>query len=1149
MQSPPLPPEVLSFEAVILNALGDDNAVRQSAERSLQQSRQQHPDAYITSLTLLLHAPRTAPVRLFCAVMLRQALSLSVFSEALASARSPSHSPRDNGAPSSPDSAELDAGKQLYERLSGSTLSHLQSCLLHLFEVETDASVRKKVVDLICTLCVRLLAGDEGWPDFLRVFLAACASANPQHRLSVLDCIQAVFMDCNSTSFQAHLATIRSVIVSSITSSDATFRLSALRALISVLMGLDSEQLTQIRDTVPLMFAALERAYRERAGDQANDDLLISGTSVLSELASTRATLLRPHLSPVVRMMAAMVRDDTLEERARRSAMEFLIVLAEDGKGMVRKLAEFPTTVIPLSFVLMMELDEDSSVWGARDDDDDEDDDEGRENYRMGAESVGRLAEALQGKIYAAVALPLLHAHITHSEWRHRHAAMVQLEKMVQAIDSTLEPLLPTFVQLVTPHTRDPHPRVAHAALHCLAQLTVSYSPSFQTSFHSTVLPAFIDILRPDCHHRLITSACTGIIEFCREVESSVIEAYGQAVLQKLEGLISHPSLAVKESVISVISAVSLALGDAFTPFYPVLYPFVKQLVLTCNSKEVLRLRAKAIECIGTIAEAVGPTHFRPDEANSVMQTLMSIKTADMASDDHTLSYLVAAEARIAKALGAGFTPYLPHVIPPLLKSAAITDEYAILGEDDDSGLSQRPGYETTTVDIRGGGTMRITLNTSMFDEKAMAMNMLYQYAETLQGAFLPYVNATADVVIPNVGYKFHESVRIAAVSACPALIKCTAQGLQEGKERDTAVRALWSRMLPQLLECTKKELHLDNLCGILDAMADGVKDMQCEMEEGEVELLCKELKEMSAESVKRMEGREERREQPDFDEEEEQVIAEENESEDEFLGYVYQLIAALITCNKAGFLPHYHQHLHPFFAHLLPHSNPSLVTTALCVIAQVVNDVPLPQNLQHQYCDALFPKALQHSLSPSLDLRQSAVFAIGACAHCLGLGFAPVMMEALRVLKEAIQSENSRQEEMAPATDNAIGALEKVVTACRRCLSEEQRRSLLGDWVDALPCIADEAEAVQVHSRLLHYIEQEDDAVLGVRGERVEKLYLTLASLLDSDLVPDDATQRIGGIFTRWHSRMAKAEWERLFSKLDDEDRQSVIKAMEAAR
>ena len=65
----------------------------------------------------------------------------------------------------------------------------------------------------------------------------------------------------------------------------------------------------------------------------------------------------------------------------------------------------------------------------------------------------------------------------------------------------------------------------------------------------------------------------------------------------------------------------------------------------------------------------------------------------------------------------------------------------------------------------------------------------------------------------------------------------------KEEGEVEMAVKGLWGRMLPELLECTKKEIHLDNLCGILDATGDAIKEMGCEMNEGELEMLMVELK------------------------------------------------------------------------------------------------------------------------------------------------------------------------------------------------------------------------------------------------------------------------------------------------------------------
>ena len=1145
MQPGALPPEVLAFEGVIAAALSEDNAARYAAEQSLQQTKQQQPDAYCTALTLLLgSSQRPQPVREFAAVMIRQMITPpAVVSIAVAEPPQPPAS--SSSFPSS--AAASPSSKDLYSRLSASTVKQLQETLLWLFEHEEVRAVRRKAVDAMGALCERCL-GNGGWPDFMPAFLAACKSPIPLHRESVLQCIETLSERVDVALLMPHLPALRGVIVDSLQSAEARLRLAALQALIAFLLCLDQSEASQMQDTIPLMFRALHAAYAEQ-----DEELLTSGCLVLSQLVKAQAAFLRPHLSSIISMMVGMVANRRLEEASRRSALEFLLALAESGKGMVRKTESFARDVIPLPFALLVELDDDISDWSSRDADAEDGDDDGNENFKMGGEAAARLAQALGGRIFINSAIPLVHQHIHSAVWQQRHAALLALAAMMDSIAAAMEPLLDTLVALVLPFMRDAHPRVAHAALECVEQMIASYSPGFQEQHHAAVMPAVLEVLERDgVHGRLVTSGCLLIMEFCREVESGVVAEYSQRLLTAAGRLIERRSSAVQEAVITVISALSLALGSAFIPYYPAIYPGIRQLVLSPPSPATLRLRGKAIECIGTIAEAVGPDVFMP-EANTLMQALVSIKQSLSSSsssaadaDDGTLNYIVAAEARIAKCIGSAFIPYLPYVIPPLLRSAAITDELAVLNEGDSSALEQRPGYETTTYEVRGGQQVRITLNTALFEEKSTAFHMLFQYAAELKGGFLPFVKQTAEVVIPAMSY-MSENVRLAAISACPALIRCAVDGLRDDDaERERLVRGLFSAMLPVFIDCSGKELMLDNLCGVLDALSDAIAVMGCPMRDEEQEMLCRELALETVASQQRMERREQRRSDADFDEEEEAAVQEENNGEEEFLGFVYQCIAAAIDNAGAAFLPHYHAQLQPVFSALLAHPNIVLVTTALCTVGQVVNDLPLPPPLQSAYCDALFPVCLQYARHESMDVRQSALFGIGACCQQLGPRFAAVMNDAVRVCLEVIRQPGSKEEDSRPATDNAVSALEKIASVCAAAMTAEQRRQLLSEVVDALPCVGDVKEAQRVHDRLIAYVKDGDAAVIGEGGERLQKLMQMLASLLDSDFVSDAGQQAIAEQFARWQQQASQQDWAAFMSTLDDEDRQSVGKALQ---
>ena len=1011
-----LPAEVLSFETVIVGALSDSNAVRRQAEETFQRTKQQHPDQYVTALTLLLQsADRQQPVREFAAVMLRQALVLNSLT-AIA----------DNEQPNSTDasSSPSPTSKDIFPRLSSGTVQLLQSALLQLIDTEQPRAIRKKTIDTIAALAARTLP-DNHWPAFLPAFLAAMKSPTPQHRETVLELIEKLCDNVSIALLVPHIAPMRATLIESLQSEEAAVRLSALQALISLLLCLDSSQVKAMQDAIPLMFNALHAAYTT-----LDDGVLTSATTVLSSLIKAHPSLVRPHLSAVTQLMVAIVRDERLDEESRRSAMEFLITLAEAGKGMIRKQGEFGRLVIPLSFTLLCGgVDENDREWRAQESEHDEVD--GEENASMGMESAGRLAEALGGKIYIATVTPLIQSHLNNASWVQRHGALCVTSAMIEYLHEAVEPLVPTLITMILPYLRDRAPRVVDAVLGCLQQMVVSYSPTFQEQYHEQVMPALMTLLAAQQLPRIIAMTCGTLIEFTREADASILTQYAGDLLSLLSQLIQLPSLPVKERTLMVISSLALAMQSDFIPYYSTFYPGIKHLVMHAPPASG-ELRHKAIECIGALADAVGHDVFIA-EAHSVMSILTSLQQ----QDDSLLSYISQAEARIAKAMGSEFAPYLPHVIPQLLKSAAITDEYAVISGDDVSSLEGQDGYITKSLDFADGQKLKLTMNQTLFDEKAMAVNMLYSYAETLKGGFLPYVAQTATVTLPLMTYRFHESVRIAAVSLAPALIRSTAEGMADrpAEEREAAVRALFGRMLPVFIACTDQELHLDNLCGIVDALGDAVALMGCPMSDAELAKLTEAVKKLSEESIKRVEKREERRQAEDYDEEEETAIAGENEHDDEFLGYLYELMVACIKRSGASFLPHYHTHLHPVFAPLLTHSNLSLVVTAVCVVGQIVNDLPLPPPLQVSYCDALFPVCMAHATDEELDPRQSALYGLGACCQCMGERFLPVLPAAVSVILQVMHDPHSKDEGSAPATDCAIASLEKIVAQCGHSL------------------------------------------------------------------------------------------------------------------
>jgi hypothetical protein len=231
-------------------------------------------------------------------------------------------------------------------------------------------------------------------------------------------------------------------------------RLSALRACVSLLRDLSEADREHMKETVPLMFEILGTAFAQR-----DDETIVHAVTALTNLAELNnedetntgvaggAKFLRAHIKPILSAMVTMSASSTLDAGTRRACFGFLLTLAEVGKGMIRKQNEFAQQVIPLAFNFMTELrhtaDWDSPVKVSEGDDDD-----GFDNYKFGTEAMERLAEALGGKVFLAVATPIIErASKDQANWNVRHAALRTIAKMAMGCQKQLFPQLKVIME------------------------------------------------------------------------------------------------------------------------------------------------------------------------------------------------------------------------------------------------------------------------------------------------------------------------------------------------------------------------------------------------------------------------------------------------------------------------------------------------------------------------------------------------------------------------------------------------------------------------------------------------------------------------------------------------------------------------------
>merc|ERR1719187_968245 len=402
---------------------------------------------------------------------------------------------------------------------------------------------------------------------------------------------------------------------------------------------------------------------------------------------------------------------------------------------------------------------------------------EDNESNAVVAESaLDRLACGLGGKSIFPHILTMTPTMLQHQDWKYRHAALMAISAAGEGCHKQMEPYLAQVMDGVMNFIQDPHPRVRFACCNAIGQMSTDFAPIFEKKFHARVIPGLLLPYLDDIMGRL----------------EDVLKA-------KFNELVEKGNKLVLDQIVTTIASVADTAEEKFVNYYDKFMPCLKYMIANAVTPELRLLRGKTIECVSLIGLAVGTEKFTAD-ASEVMELLLASQTkdeAEMADDDPQMSYMISAWARICKILGAGFAPYLPLVMGPVMKTASMKPEVALLDNDEVEGVGD-DNEDWQFVQL--GEQQNFGIKTAGLEDKATACQMLVCYARELKEHFADYTEQVVRLMVPMLKFYFHDGVRTAAAESLPYLLECAKikgpQYLQE----------MWSFMLPELLKAIEAE-------------------------------------------------------------------------------------------------------------------------------------------------------------------------------------------------------------------------------------------------------------------------------------------------------------------------------------------------------
>jgi len=988
--------------------------------------------------------------------------------------------------------------EEFYGKLPDEQKAQLKNQILICVQNEPNKNCRRKCADLAAEVA-RNLTDDDGnnmWPEFLKFLFDCASSTNPEIKevaLHMFASIPGVF----GNQEQQYIDVIKQMLLASLTDPTYEVRFTAVKASANYLLLHEKDAGLQkhFSDLLgPMMQVTVQSVEKQ------DDESCLKS---LIDISEAMPKFLRPQLDQIFQLCLKMVVNEELGESWRHLALELIVTTAETAPAMVRKVVGASVgPVVQACLQMMTDIDEEED-WSVNDEPEEEDSD----NNNVVAESaLDRLACGLGGKTVFPHIMQLTPTMLQSQDWKVRHAALMAISASGEGCHKQMEPFLPQVMEGVFNYIQDPHPRVRYACCNAIGQMSTDFAPIFEKKFHARVIPGLLMLMDDAANPRVQAHAGAALVNFSEDCPKNILVPYLPEIMGKLESvlkakfseLVEKGNKLVLEQIVTTIASVADTAQDNFVEHYDKFMPCLKYMIANANTPDHRMLRGKTIECVSLIGLAVGAEKFAAD-ASEVMELLLSsqVKGEELADDDPQMSYMISAWARICKILGAGFAPYLPLVMGPVMKTASMKPEVALLDND------ELTGVEEETEDwsfVQLGEQQNFGIKTAGLEDKATACTMLVCYAKELKEHFSDYTEQVVKLMVPMLKFYFHDGVRTAAAESLPYLLECAQI------KGPAYLQEMWAFILPELLKAIEAEPENDVLAELLASLARCVELLgkDC-LGAGGLEETVNLLEKTMIEHFKREEERAAKRAggEEDYDEGVEEQLEDEDDEDVYILSKVGDIMHAMFATHRETFLPAFEKLL-PYFTKLLEPQRPwSDLQWGLCIFDDLIE---YTGGTSQKYQEVFLPRLLSCISSSQPEVRQAAAYGCGVIGQGGGPGYAQVASQAVPLLVEVIQHAESRAPENINPTENAISAVTKILkfngSACNL-------DSILPAWFSWLPVTEDNDEAPFVYGFLADLVEANNPHILGPNNANLPRIVAIIAEAIACEVLPPEAAEK----------------------------------------
>ena len=840
--------------------------------------------------------------------------------------------------------------------------------------------------------------------------------------------------------------------------------------------------------SIILIYSCLSQKIIESlvAALRENSSVSLASLISLNILTDCVPCFWNDNLDLFIEVLCQIVSESIFEKQVVDSAASILATLCKTLAASIKKNATFSKMYFAVIISMLADLDtkEDINLWNSRSDLDDND---REEKWYIARFNLNQVATFLGADFVVNTAGQMVSNLIASSNWIEVHVGLSFLAWIITPNNKFLKKNQDDLVAQFTKALNNAHPRVQWVALVGLENLFRDMGQDIKKKNVSNILNCVFSLLEKNLESiRLVVQCVSTLLEILRtlshekyDIDGSfeIIEPFSDGLVRQLASLlqnsIKNNNVEVQENTLSSFSCLAVILDKEFGKYYQEIMPFLFMILEMNPSNEAQKkLRANSISTIAALMGSLISFEELKDDFKKVADILMKI-LGEIKEQDPELNAILASFSAISTCLGEDFLPYL-HVLFPILRNFASQIIEVKMEDYEESELKddEKTGNLKYNVNIMGVGKKSLSVNTFACQSKQMALEILCEINEFNRHNFASYLEAFLEIIVSNISFPYSRKVR----KNCFKVLWRTLTYLNEDAVKSQQIAQI---LMPHMIEQFDKAIESDYKFEDLRFMVKHIGKVAEHTKQGVVDQFVETIYEKLAKLLEKTEIIKTDIYSQIGKETDENVIA---GLEDELNSY-NDLNRRVMIANGA-FIKLYKDNVEPIIQkHLLPWYNKSFervrvnwddTDETLYCLCFYIDLIEHGQALRLETASKFF-EATKTCTDEDEAVLQTIVYGYGEIAHRLDVQTCnPILNILLEYVTKLIFRNNALDDDQADITDNAIGALGKIVY-----FQLKENRQLGKEFLARLPLNHDMEESKSVSKLFFEQIIGENSAIL----------------------------------------------------------------------